>query len=218
MQIIWQGQALFQITSSQGKNNTTRIIIDPFSKEIGLRVPKLESEIVLVTHQHHDHNNANAVDGNPIIIDGPGEYESRGIFMKGIQSFHDNSQGKERGLNTIYTITAEDNIRLCHLGDLGQAELSEEQLEAIGDIDVLMIPVGGVYTISSKEAVKIISQIEPRIIIPMHYGVPKLKVKLEPVDKFLKAFGIKSLEPLKKLSIKKKDINPEEAKIITLEM
>jgi L-ascorbate metabolism protein UlaG (beta-lactamase superfamily) len=90
-------------------------------------------------------------------------------------------------------------------------------VDAIGDIDVLMIPVGGTYTVSAKEAIKIMSQIEPRIIIPMHYHIPKLKIKLDPVNKFLKAFGIKSLTPVKKLSLKKKDIHTDEAKIITLE-
>jgi L-ascorbate metabolism protein UlaG (beta-lactamase superfamily) len=216
MQITWHGQALFQITSNPAKNSLVRIVIDPFDKSVGLRLPKLEAEILLVTHQHYDHNNIKEVHGNPVTIDGPGEYEVKGIFIQGINSFHDDSHGKDRGENTIYVIEAE-GIKICHLGDLGQAELTEEQVDAIGDIDVLMIPVGGTYTVSAKEAIKIMSQIEPRIIIPMHYHIPKLKIKLDPVNKFLKAFGIKSLTPVKKLSLKKKDIHTDEAKIITLE-
>lgn len=216
MNITWQGQSCFQITTSQGKNNQTNIVIDPFDKEIGLKLPKLEADILLVTHDHHDHNNIKEITGDYFLISNPGEYETKGIFIQGIPSFHDDSQGKERGLNTIYIIEAEE-IRICHLGDLGQKELTESQLEEIGEIDILMIPVGGNYTISSKEAVKIMSQIEPKITIPMHYQIPKLTVKLETSEQFLKTMGIKKVEPLQKLAIKKKEISEDEAKIIVLE-
>ena len=215
MQITWHGQSLFQITTSPEKNVQVRIVIDPFNKSIGLRVPKLEADIVLVTHQHHDRNNVAAVAGSPFLIEGPGEYEVKNIFIQGILSSHDKAQGKERSTNTIYTVDSE-NIKLCHLGDFGQKELTEEQLEKIGRVDVLMIPIGGTYTLSAKEAAKIMSQLEPKITIPMHYALPKLKVKLESLDKFLKVFGIKSLVPINKLSIKKKDLPTEEAKIIVL--
>ncbi len=215
MQIIWHGQSCFQIITSQGKNNQVSIVIDPFSEDIGLKLPKLEADVLLVTHQHHDHNNAKAVGGNPFLVQGPGEYEIKEVFVQGIPAFHDSSSGKERSINTIYTIEAEE-LRICHLGDLGQKELQPEQIEKIGEVDILMIPIGGVYTISAKEAVKIMSQIEPSIIIPMHYQLPKLKTKLDGLDKFFKVMGIKKLDSLSKLSIKKKDISPEEAKIIVL--
>jgi len=215
MTIIWHGQSLFELASSRGKNNQINIVIDPFSEEVGLRVPKLEADIVLSTHEHHDHNNAKAVGGNYFLIEGPGEYEIKEVFIQGIPAFHDDSQGKERGEMTIFTIEAEE-LRLCHLGDLGQKELTPDQLEKIGEIDILMIPIGGNYTLSGKEAVKIMSQIEPKIIIPMHYALPKLKVKLEEVDKFLKIMGIKKIEPINKLTVKKKDLLEEEAKIIVL--
>jgi len=215
MQIIWKGQSCFQIISSQGKNNHVNIVIDPYSEDIGLKVPKLEADILLTTHNHYDHNNVKVVGGNPFLIQGPGEYEIKEVFIQGIPAFHDSSLGKERGINTIYTIEAEE-LRLCHLGDLGQKELTSEQIDKIGQVDILMIPVGGVYTISAKEAVKIMSQIEPNITIPMHYQLPELKLKLDGLDKFLKTMGIKKLASLPKLSIKKKDILPEEAKIIIL--
>ena len=231
MQIIWHGQSCFQIITSphhqkfgvganQGKNGQTSIVIDPFSDEIGLKLPKIEADILLVSHHHQDHDNVKAVQSsktgeNFFLIDGPGEYDVKSVFIRGIRSFHDNSQEKEKGENTIYTIEAED-LKLCHLGDLGQKELTDEQLETIGEVDILLIPVGGVYTISAKEALNIMSQIEPKITIPMHYQIPKLKVKLDGLDKFLKSLGIKSIVPENKLSIKKKDILPEEAKIIVL--
>jgi len=216
MQITWKGQSCFEITSSSGKNNHVNIVVDPYDETTGLKLPKLEADILLVTHQHHDHNNVKSIGGTPFLIEGPGEYEIKDVYIEGIPSFHDAVSGKERGQNTIYIIEAEE-IKICHLGDLGQKELTSEQLEKIGEVDVLMIPVGGVFTIDAKEATRIMSQIEPNITIPMHYQIPKLKAKLEGVDKFLKTMGIKSLSPLPKLSIKKKDIVPEEAKVVILE-
>ncbi len=219
MTILWHGQSCFQIIAHREKNNQVNIVIDPFDETIGLKVPSLPSgdgaDILLITHSHRDHNNVKAVKGEPFLIEGPGEYEIKGVFIQGIPAFHDNLLGKERGTTTIYTIEVE-GIRLCHLGDLGQKELSTDQLEKIGEVDILMIPVGGIYTISSKEAPKIMAQIEPKIIIPMHYQIPKLKLKLDGVEKLLKTVGIKSIEPLNKLSIKKKDLSEEEVKIIVL--
>jgi len=216
MIITWKGQSCFQISASRGKNNPVSIVIDPFKEDIGLRPPRVQADILLITHDHPDHSNIKAVSGQPFIIRGPGEYEIKGVFVQGIPAFHDNLQGKERGKVTIYTIGVE-GMRICHLGDLGQKELTSDQLEKIGQVDILMIPIGGVYTIDAGEAVKVMSQIEPKIIIPMHYHIPKLKIKLEGIDKFLKAVGIKSITPLPKLSIKKKEISPGEAKIIVLE-
>ncbi len=215
MQIVWHGQSCFQITTQKEKNHLVNIVIDPFDEKTGLRFPKLAADIVLVSHSHYDHNNIKAVSGNPFVIDGPGEYDVKGVFVQGIDSYHDFSLGKERGSNTIYIIETDD-MRICHLGDLGQKELISEQVEEIGDIDILMLPIGGLYTISAKEAVEIMSQIEPRITIPMHYAIPKLKVKLDGLDKFLKIIGIKTIEPQNKLTIKKKDISEGEAKIIVL--
>jgi len=220
MQIFWKGQSCFQIISQNGKNSQVLLVIDPFDEKLGLKVPKLEADILLISHSHFDHNNKKAVSSsypgqNPFLVEGSGEYEIKGIFIQGIHSWHDEKEGKERGENTIYTIEAEE-LNLCHLGDFGQKELSDEQLEKIGDVDILMVPVGGVYTIDSKGAAKVISQIEPKIVIPMHYQVPKLKEKLEGVDKFLKAMGAKSAETQNKLSIKKKDLSPEGLKIVVL--
>lgn len=217
MNINWYGQSCFQISSSQGKNNHISMVIDPFDESTtGLRLPKLQADIVLITHDHSDHNNVKAVSGSGFIIKGPGEYDIKKVFIQGISGYHDDVQGMQRGSITIYTIETE-GIRICHLSDLGQKELTSDQLDKIGDIDILMIPIGGVYTIDAAGAVKIMAQIEPRVIIPMHYNIPKLKIKLDDIDKFLKNLGIKKPESLPKLSIKKKDISTEEAKIIILQ-
>ncbi len=251
MQIIWEGQSCFQIITSRGKEEPVNIVIDPFSEEIGLKPPKLEADILLITHSRYERNSTKAISGNPFIIDNPGEYEIKEVIIQGILSWYDvsltraiakggdeataSSTGKEHGQNTIYTIEVE-GVRICHLGNLGQKELTSEQLEKIGNIDILMIPIGGIYTISAKEAMKIMAQIEPKIIIPMHYQIPERQRrvemkrqlhrlpklnppaggKLDGLDKFLKMVGVKSIEPLNKLSIKKKDLSEEEVKIVVL--
>lgn len=213
MKIIWAGQSCFQITVSNGKDHEATVVIDPFDgpaeranpaqrdEKIGLKTPSFSADILLITHHHSDHNNIEAIKGNPFLIESPGEYEAKGVFVMGIDSFHDDVQGKERGKNTIYTIEAED-IRICHLGDFGQKQLTDEQLELIGKADILMIPIGGTFTIDSSEASKVIGQIEPKIVIPMHYALPKLKVQLDGVEKFLKAMGKNSVVPIDKLTIK----------------
>lgn len=236
MQINWRGQSCFEITAA-GKNNGEKvnIVIDPFDESIGLKLPSLEADILLVTHDHSDHNNIKAVKSSssqvsdkfgrtgPFLINGPGEYEVKGVFIQGISVYHDKVFGKERGRCAIYTIEAED-IRVCHLADIGQ-DLTDELIEKIGNVDVLMIPIGGVFTIDARQAVKMMSEIEPKIIIPMHYdlpagkaGLPKLKIKprLDGLDKFLKALGIKSLPPQDKLVLKKKDLSEDEVKVIAL--
>lgn len=215
MKIIWYGQSCFKIISQRAKDEKISVVIDPFSKETGLKVIKTEADIVLISHDHEDHNNIKAISGKPFIIKGSGEYDINEVFVDGIDAFHDNVQGKDRGKITIYIIEIED-IRICHLSDLGQLELTPDQIDAIGEIDILLTPIGGKYTISAKEAVKIMSQIEPKITIPMHYALPKLKYKLEKLDDFLNVLGIKKIEPEAVLSIKKKDISDEEAKIIVL--
>lgn len=217
MKIIWHGQSLFEIITAPKQGDEVKIVIDPFDESLGLRVPKLNANILLISHQHYDHCNVKAVSGEPFLIDGPGEYEVKGVYIKGIPAFHDNSLGKERGRVTIFAIETEE-IKICHLSDIGQKELTEEQLEAIGEVNILMIPVGGVYTVEAKEASGIIKQIEPQIVIPMHYKIPKIKEKLEDLDKFLKVVGVKNPEHLDKLSLKKKDLVAEgETKIIVLE-
>lgn len=217
MQISWKGQACFQLGISIKKDEQLKLVIDPYGESTGLSLPSLEANVVLVTHEHEDHNNKKGVKGDPFIISFPGEYEIKGVFVQGIASFHDDKQGKERGLNTIYTIEGE-GIRVCHLGDFGQKELTSEQLENIGDVDILLIPVGGVYTINGKEAQKIISQLEPKIVIPMHYLLAKLKYKLNPVEDFLRTMGAKKTEAQEKLTIKEKDLaqEREETEIVVL--
>lgn len=214
--ITWAGQSCFQVSVSNSREHSADIVIDPFDEETGLKLPNFSADILLITHNHHDHNNVKAVKGAPFLIQAPGEYEVKGVFIQGIPSFHDDKEGKEKGQNTIYTIEAE-GLRFCHLGDLGQKQLTDEQLEKIDTIDVLMIPVGGQFTISSAEAQRIISQIEPKIIIPMHYQLPKLKYKLDDVSKFLKTMGKNSIVAQDKLTIKASAMPKDGTEIVVLQ-
>ena len=216
MQIIWRGQSFFEISAKGQNSEPVRIAIDPFGDDLGLKVPKIEADILLITHQHSDHNNRAAVLGKPFVIDSPGEYELKGVFIKGIRAFHDSQEGKERGQVVIFKIEAE-GMKLCHLSDFGQKELSDEQLEAVGEVDVLMTPVASKHSLDAKGASNIISQIEPRIVIPMHYKIPNLKIDLDGVDKFLKQMGEQDIKPEKKLKLSLRDLPQEETKIIVLE-
>ena len=210
MTIQFIGHAFFKISSKD-----TVIATDPFPKELGLEPQRFKADILTISHQHWDHNNKKAILGQPFIIETPGEYEVKGVAIRGIRSFHDNSQGKERGLNTIFVFEIE-GIKIAHFGDFGQKDLTSEQLEALEGVDIILIPVGGTYTINGKEASQIILKLEPKIAIPMHYRLPSSKIKeIEPIDTFLKEMGQENLKPEEKLTIKEKDL-PQETKIIPL--
>lgn len=216
MQIIWHGQSFFEIAVKNSINGDVKIAIDPYGDSLGLKTPKAEAHILLITHQHQDHNNKEAIKGQPFVIENPGEYEIKEVFIRGIPGFHDNQKGKERGSIVIYAIEAE-GIKICHLADLGQKELFTEQLEELGEVDILMIPVGGNYTIDAKDASEIISQIEPRIVIPMHYKTPNLKLDIDNVNKFLKVMGVEETEPQPKFKVSAKDLPQEETEVVVLQ-
>lgn len=213
MDITWLGHSSFRI-----KGKTATVVTDPFeSGKVGFKFPKTEADIVTVSHDHWDHNKANLVGGEPKVVSGPGEYEIKGVSIFGVPTFHDKKQGTERGKNTVYVITI-DKVRVCHLGDLGHT-LSEEQVGAVGSVDVLLVPVGGSYTIDPGEAGEVVSSLEPKIVIPMHYKTGELNQeifgKLAPVEEFLKELGI---EPVRdsKFSITY-DKLPEEMQLVILE-
>lgn len=207
MEITYLGHSTFKLSGKE-----VNIVTDPFLPEkTGLNFPKTEAEVVTVSHQHDDHNNLAAVRGDFICFDAPGEYEIKNTEIVGIDSYHDDKNGEERGKNTIFSYQI-DGIHVAHLGDLGTT-LSSEQIEKINGVDILLIPVGGTYTIDSKKAVKVISDLGPKIVIPMHYKAGKLN-DLEPVENFLKELG-KDPRREEKLKILKKDL-PEELEVVVL--
>jgi len=212
MIITWQGHSCFKIQDKTGTEGLT-LVTDPFDKATGLKVPNFEADIVTVSHDHHDHNNVKALRGNPYVVESAGEYDVKGVMIEGVESFHDDKQGAERGNNIIYRIEMDD-ITVAHLGDLAHV-LDNKQLEKLVGTDILLIPVGGKYTLDAKKAVEVISQIEPRIVIPMHYKTKDLKIDLDEVDKFIKEMGV---EPTRedKLKINKKDLPQEDMELVIL--
>ena len=211
MEIKYLGHSSFLI-----KTKTAKIVTDPFDPGmVGIKFPKTEADIVTISHNHKDHNqfkNVSGINGvDPLTIDMPGEFEKLGVRIFGFQSFHDKTQGSERGENILYKFESE-GISVLHCGDLGVIP-EESFLETIGEIDILLVPVGGIYTIDSEEAFQLVKKVEPAIVIPMHYG----SGKLAPVSDFTKKFGLDNLVPLPKLVYKKEEIE-QEMKVIVLEI
>lgn len=212
MIITWLGHSCFKIQDKIGTDGVT-LVTDPYNKEIGLKVPNIEADLVTISHDHHDHNNVGALRGAPFVIDCAGEFDYKGILVEGIDSYHDEKKGEERGGNIMYRIEVDD-ISVAHLGDLGTT-LDNTQLEKLVGTDVLLIPVGGKYTIDAKKAVEVISQIEPRIVIPMHYKTEGVNIDLDPIEKFIKEIGLTpSYE--EKLKISKKDLPVEDMELVIL--
>ena len=199
MEINWLGHSCFRL-----KGTRASVITDPYSPDIGYTLGKTSANIVTVSHQHPGHSNVGAIGGEPKAITGPGEYEISNVLIIGMPSYHDEDKGEKRGKNTIYLLEI-DEITICHLGDLGHA-LSTTQAEELGNIDVLLVPVGGVSTIDAVTAAEIVRQLEPKIVIPMHYKTDALKRVLAPVDKFLKEMGIKDAESQPKINFTKSNL------------
>jgi len=179
MKIKWLGHASFLITSDNG----VRIITDPYEPNDKLRYGTINesADIATVSHDHFDHGNVAAVKGNPEVV--KGDAEAKGIKFKGIAAFHDASGGKERGQNTIICFEV-DGIKVCHFGDLGH-EPNDDQLAEIGSVDVLLLPVGGLYTIDAAVASKVVDKLKPRLVIPMHFKNNRCDFPIAGVDKFL---------------------------------
>jgi len=215
MEIIYLGHASFLI-----KTKEAVIVTDPFDPQmVGLKFPKIKADIVTVSHQHHDHNRSDLVIGDPLVIDLPGKFEKQGVKIDGYPSFHDKSKGAERGKNILFNLISE-NISVLHCGDLGVIP-NDSLLDKIGSVDVLMVPVGGFYTLNSQEAVQLVKKIEPVIVLPMHYNRQGLNQKkfsqLAPIDLFFKEMELSEL-PLQqdRLVIKKSELPEEGTKTIFL--
>ncbi|MDP3998233.1 MAG: MBL fold metallo-hydrolase [bacterium] len=211
MEITHLGHSCFKL---RGKNVT--LLLDPPSEEeMGFKILKSTVDAVLTTHNHPDHHDLDRVEGYRVLIEGPGEYEVGGALILGISAFHDNVKGKDKGKVTLFQIKV-DGLTLAHLGDLGD-KLNEAQIEELNGVDILMIPVGGHSTISPAVAAEVAAQLEPKIVIPMHYLVPGLKnTSLMPVENFLKEMGKEATPPQPKLVITK-DKLPQELEVVVLE-
>ncbi|MDP4031216.1 MAG: MBL fold metallo-hydrolase [Candidatus Beckwithbacteria bacterium] len=198
------------------KIKAAKLVTDPFGKAPGFLQVKSEADVVTISHNHHDHDDLSQISGTPVVIDGPGEYEVKGFSITGLASWHDDQGGKLRGANTVYLIEAED-MKLVHLGDQGTA-LNESQLAVLEGVDILFVPVGGVFSLDAQAAWKVVQSLSPRLIIPMHYQTKEHNRdfgKLATVDDFIKTVG---LEPRKETKlVVSKLILPEETELVILE-
>ena len=215
MKIKWYGHSAFLITSDQG----TKIITDPyepgaFGGQLSYGKIKDQVDIVLTSHDHADHNYTKDLPGTPQVVKGSGSKTIKGVSMKGVSTYHDSSKGSERGANTIFTLKI-DNIQLCHLGDLGHL-LSDKELAEIGPVDILLIPVGGFFTIDPKEATRVAEQIKPKILIPMHFKTEKCGFPIASVEDFLKG-KINTKRPKASEAAFDKTTLPQQMEIVVLE-
>jgi L-ascorbate metabolism protein UlaG (beta-lactamase superfamily) len=210
MEIQWLGHSCFRLRSRD-----TTIITDPPDRSTGYALSSLTANIVTVSHQHPGHNAVESCSGNPRVIDGPGEYEVAGVLIDGVRTYHDAKQGQERGRNTAYVIELED-LRVCHLGDLGHV-LTAEQTEAMSDLDILLAPVGGHSTIDAAAAAEVVSLLEPKLVIPMHYRTSASKGDLDPLEPFLKQMGLGELAPQTRLTVTPSSL-PAQTQVVVLDL
>jgi L-ascorbate metabolism protein UlaG (beta-lactamase superfamily) len=185
MKLRWFGHSCFLLTADDG----IKLLMDPYNEMVG-KLPAIEADIVTVSHQHGDHNNVKAVQGQPVIMDKPGTFYGNGIEISGVETAHDEAGGSKRGKSIIFSVTM-DGIRFCHCGDLGHL-LTPEQLKAIGKADVLLIPVGRFFTIDAETAAQVVGQIKPAVTIPMHYNTGNVNLPIKDAEPFIKAMGGKA--------------------------
>jgi L-ascorbate metabolism protein UlaG (beta-lactamase superfamily) len=209
MEISWFGHSCFRL---RGREAT--IITDPFARSIGLTLGRQSADIVTISHETPHHAAVEGLGGAPRVLRGPGEYEVRGVMIQGISTPGERAEAERYGRNTAYAITI-DEVSICHLGDLGST-LSASQIEALKDPDVLLVPVGGGCTIGPAEVAEVVSQLEPKIVIPMHYGMPGVSLKLEPIERFCREMAVEEQRFQPKLSVTHSSV-PSETTVVLLE-
>lgn len=213
MRIEWLGHACMLLTSQSG----LKLLTDPADEGTGYHLPKVDADIVTVSHDHFDHNAVHKVGGNPAVVKTAGRHEVKGAVIEGIPTYHDKVQGRQRGKNLFFVVSL-DGLRVGHAGDLGHL-LEAEQLEAIKPLDVLLLPVGGVYTVNAAEAYQITQQLAPRVVVPMHYQTPHVSFTLEPLEKFTANFppeAVSFLPQPQALEVTRESL-PQEMRVIVLD-
>ncbi len=208
MVITYYGVSCFKVQSGE-----TVLVFDPPSKKSAFKAPRFQADVVFVSHGHDNHSGFENIsgkekNGEPFLVNTPGEYEIKGTGVRGFNTFHDKEEGKKLGLNTSYVLSLE-NLNICHLGDFGEKELRPSIQEFLGEVDILFVPVDGGHVLEAQNAAKVINQIEPKIIIPMHYGKKEL-------TEFLKEMGQEKVKPVEKLSFKKKDIADKKGEVVVM--
>lgn len=209
MEITWLGHACFRLRSRD-----VAIVLDPYHKEFG-NLGKPTADIVLVSHDHPGHSGTDQVVGARKVLTAPGEYEIKAVPIVGVQTAHDGEGCRRRGRNVAWVFELDD-VSICHLGDIGD-KLTSEQVDAVGNVDVLMVPVGGHNTVNAAQAMELVTQLEPKIVIPMHYATGgQRETPLDTVDAFLREQGTRDLAPQPKLTVTKASL-PEETQVVLLD-
>ena len=199
MEINWLGKTCFRIKGKQ-----TTVFIDPVATEAVANLGRNGADVVCLSYLEPEDIAGAKIAGDPYIVHGPGEYEASNVLIIGVPTYQDSYSGTVRGKNTVYALEIEE-LSICHLGKLGHL-LSDEQIETIGNVDVLLLPVGGNATINATQAARLVRSIEPKIVIPMHYKTAATSEELDPVDKFLSEIGSQNLEPQAKLNVSKNSL------------
>lgn len=211
MEIIWYGHSCFRLTEKK----MATVVADPFDdKVVGYEPLKLKADIVTVSHDASGHNHLNAVKGYAHAITGPGEFEIGGVFITGVQTDGHGKKASEQPRNTLYVFDY-DGLTVAHMGDLRQVP-TQAEVEALGTVNIVLIPVGGGGGLNAAKAAEVISLLEPNIVIPMHYHTPQVKVPLDQLDKFMKEMGLHEVESMPNLKVSKSGL-PAETKVIVLE-
>lgn len=211
MRIEYLGHSCFKLTESTG----TSVITDPYSG-VGYEMPKVSADIVTSSHNHYDHNYFKGVSGKPKVVSSPITFEEKGISITSVRSFHDDAEGKKRGENIIYKFRM-DGIDICHLGDIGH-ECNSDLVELLLPVNVLLIPVGGNFTIDAEMAFEYVERLMPDIVIPMHYKTKSLDMDIDKVGEFLSMFEDEEVEELDtgSIEIDRKDLDSKSTRVIVL--
>lgn len=213
VEITWLGHSCFRL-----RDRAATVVTDPYGKELGLNLVRMRADIVTVSHDADDHNYVKGVKGDFQILTGPGEYEVSSVFVTGLELRGDRKKKETAGgpRNTVFLFEFED-LTICHLGDLNIVPTQAQVEEALGEVDVLLIPVGGGESLNASQASEVVSLLEPHIVIPMHYHVPDSTAKLDPVSKFLKEMGLDKVPPQEVLKVSRGGL-PDETQIVLLEL
>lgn len=209
MDINWYGHSCFRI-----REQGLTVVTDPYPEELGYTRPRIRADVITVSHAHEGHSAVKGFRGGPRVFDAPGEYEVGGVFITGVSTFHDAKQGAVSGRNIAFLLDF-DGLTVCHLGDLGHL-LDQSQIEALDGVNVLMVPVGGGSSLSGAQAAEVISLIEPNVVIPMHYQTPAVSRDIAPVTHFLKAMGLRDIEPQESLRVTRASLG-EEMQVVLLQ-
>jgi L-ascorbate metabolism protein UlaG (beta-lactamase superfamily) len=210
MEITWFGQTCFRLS----ERGLATVVTDPYSPEIGLTLPRSRAHIVTVSYDDPQCRYTSGVRGPFKLLDGPGEYEIGTVFITGIATYADGKRGAARGLNTVFTFSF-DSLTVCHLGRLGHVP-TQSQVEDLGTVDILLVPVGGMGSLSPAQASEVISLFEPSFVIPMYYKIPGLQVKLGTLSRFLKEMGLEKVDSQEIFKVSRSSLS-EETQVIVLE-